>query len=592
MQLIVRLMILICLLLLNVITLVAQDTFTPYQIAFYRYDEGLYLMNADGTDRIRFSARKPCGHFAFDPTGTQIALADRGEKSIIVIDLTTYEEHVVTRSVPSEGLRPETPLLCGVYWSPDSTTILYGEGGSRKIYTVPVIGGEPTLILDEPFAKPAIHSIPFGWSSDSTRFVFISNRAGDDAIYTANADGSDITYLTAGVSPSFAPDGENILFAQKDDANENLLLYTIPVDGSSSSAPLDGKIDRDASSLSLSPDGSYLLFTGNAPYGGDVILRPLDDSDDIILTGDLDINNLNPTWRPVAGTLEFAVVDRDTLPRIVFERYEGVDAGVNGLYTIDRLGLAEEQFSDISPCGMSFNADGSRLAVSDFTERNLTIIDMMTGESTVLLRADQLHGLQCFVSWNPDGESLLYDDGSEAGFQDIYQVMVDGSSAPTVVLNSPDDESAPKWHPDGKRFVFHSNAAENGYRIWVGDVTTGEIKQITSLSGLPSIFDFSPAWHPETSQIVFHHFDGKQYDLYRVNEDGSDRVNLTNTPLLDEKSPGYSSDGQYLVYYVCDIGDDSSSDSSCEINVSHSDGSSPRPITGNSVRDWLPLWQP
>jgi TolB protein len=102
--------------------------------------------------------------------------------------------------------------------------------GDQDIYTRTFAGGNVKRLTDNSRSD----SSP-AWSANGKKIVFSSNRAGDYGIYTMNADGSDKRLVTDegslpgpkkdDTSPGFSPGGKRIVFAR---AGE---LYTIGVSG-------------------------------------------------------------------------------------------------------------------------------------------------------------------------------------------------------------------------------------------------------------------------------------------------------------------------------------------------------------------------
>jgi TolB protein len=52
--------------------------------------------------------------------------------------------------------------------------------------------------------------------------------------------------------------------------------------------------------------------------------------------------------------------------------------------------------------------------------------------------------------------------------------------------------------------------------------------------------DQSPTWSPDGTQIAFRSSRDRDQEIYRMNADGSDPTNLTNTPDADDTAPDWS----------------------------------------------------
>src|SRR5262245_47636463 len=92
----------------------------------------------------------------------------------------------------------------------------------------------PALFLDEVPGKTDLVDYEPAWSPSGTSLAFISNRSGPLKVYTANADGTELTQLTQGPeeddSPSWSPDGTRIAFVSTRDGNAE--IYRMNADGS------------------------------------------------------------------------------------------------------------------------------------------------------------------------------------------------------------------------------------------------------------------------------------------------------------------------------------------------------------------------
>jgi TolB protein len=88
-------------------------------------------------------------------------------------------------------------------------------------------------------------------------------------------------------------------------------------------------------------------------------------------------------------------------------------------------------------------------------------------------------------------------------------------------------------------------------------------------------------------KIVFVSDDPDGRDLWTMNEDGSDRTNLSNSPGNGETSPSVSADGQKIVYRG-----NTQSGGFGEIFTMNVDGTGVAQLTSNGFDDFDPTWSP
>ena len=140
----------------------------------------------------------------------------------------------------------------------------------------------------------------------------------------------------------------------------------------------------------------------------------------------------------------------------------------------------------------------------------------------------------------------------------------------------------PSWSPDGTKIAFQRNI--NGdYEIYVMRADGSNQINLTNSPG----YDMIPNWSPDGTKIVFTSYrNGRENaEIYIMNADGSEQVNLTNAPRGDY-GPDWSPDGTKIAFVSTrDEGD-------LEIYVMNVDGSNQINLTNSLGFDHFPSWSP
>lgn len=150
-------------------------------------------------------------------------------------------------------------------------------------------------------------------------------------------------------------------------------------------------------------------------------------------------------------------------------------------------------------------------------------------------------------SWSPDGETLYGYSYGYGGPAELISIGVDGRDRERLIPRQGNE-----WFPvashSGRFLAFVSDynfRPLTGTEIYTLDRETGDIRQLTADTAMK----FVAAWSPDDAHIVYAApGENDFYDLWMMDADGSNKVNLTNTPDRHEMRPHFHPDGDRLVF--------------------------------------------
>ncbi len=192
-------------------------------VSFENKRSAIYIQTLSNKKRIKVASYRGInGAPSFSPDGTRLALtlSKDGSPDIYILNLIDRSLFKVTKSF---GIDTEPS------WSPDGKTIVYtsDRGGKPQLYTIPSTGGQSRRITFE-----GDYNARGRYSPDGKSIAMVHANNGDYRIAVMDMDSRSVNVLTAGrfdESPSFSPNGENILYASR--KGKQHVLSVVSIDG-------------------------------------------------------------------------------------------------------------------------------------------------------------------------------------------------------------------------------------------------------------------------------------------------------------------------------------------------------------------------
>jgi Tol biopolymer transport system component/predicted Ser/Thr protein kinase len=419
------------------------------------------------------------------------------------------------------------------FWSPDGAYLGFFAGG--KLKKIAIAGGPPQTLCDASSGRGGT------WNRDGVILFSPSPASVLFRVPSAGGTPAPVTKLAENGSslagyryPVFLPDGVHFLYDAGSDKpaaagvfvgsledtaavrllpNDTNALYA-PPSAPGATAHLVFRREQtlmaqpfDATRLKTTADmfpiAEQVAVSGNAGFGafsvsdnGTLVYRSGDASSDRELV-----------WMDRAGKRLGTLGKPGSFLGIAVSPDEKTLAVGNGngsqldIWLEDMVRGVPSRFtfrSGLSRSGV-WSPDGSQL-IFGFRSEGSYSIDIYqkpaggNGQEELLLHS----GLNGFPDdWSPDGKLLVYEQTGQKTASDLWLLPLSGDRKPVVYLQTPFDEAAARFSPDGRWMAYQSN--ESGrFQVYVQTVPLSGAKYQISTSG-----GTTPHWRRDGKELFY-----------------------------------------------------------------------------------------
>ena len=388
-------------------------------------------------------------------------------------------------------------------FSPDNRYIVYDSDAdpdslNRDIYLISLDEKNHVPLVTHP-ADDAL----LGWSPDGTRVLFTSNRRGTRdlwAVEVANmrpAKNPEVIKRGIGEIESAGITQSGSLYFTTSNAMQDIYVAGIDQKTGKIVTPQKRMIFAKQGNIiypQYSPDGKFLAyFRGGSVQGKTLCVCSLETEEERCFPVTMDARL--PRWSPDGRFVYFSAfhtgrqmrmfrMDRET------GKYSAVipDESKDAVYIDQFIGCSKDgkfiyythspeskpicqiiardangveltlyEAKDRLPWTAALSPDGSRLvAVSRAVHREIIVLPTSgNGPSKMLYKFEQDGGHPAWLSWTPDGRSVIFTKRKKGAGWSLWRISAEGGEPQNLGINTHGIRGI-SIHPDGKQLAFSS----------------------------------------------------------------------------------------------------------------------------------------
>jgi TolB protein len=201
----------------------------------------------------------------------------------------------------------------------------------------------------------------------------------------------------------------------------------------------------------------------------------------------------------------------------------------------------------------AFSPDGNSIVFTRFINgynkepAELYKFNLSTEELTLLVSDGSANVNLPGSAWNGVINQIVFSSSREP-HDEIYLINENGTSGDEVQITNRQDNVGyePTLSPDGAWIVFESHKLDVESN---GIITKYKVDKSSNYIYLTDTNDDcrQPNWSPNGDKILYQKYENKQWDIWIMNIDGTDKTKITSGS-GSKTDASFSDDGQFIIY--------------------------------------------